>query len=247
MNISGSESPLILVVEDDHDVRDSILRALRLGGFRTRDCLGRDEIMREIVAGECAAIVLDLGLPGDDGVSIAIDIRACSAIPIIMLTGRAGIHERVRGLDAGADDYLVKPFARDELVARLRALLRRAPRPDERDKRAIAVSVQIGDARLVLASRLLEGPRGSERLTEREIELLVALCRSDGLLSRQLAYQVLFQRSWDPLDRKLDVHMSNLRRKLEAVTHQKGIISTKRGEGYDLRAPSKIETERLGD
>jgi DNA-binding response OmpR family regulator len=233
--------PLILVVEDDDFTRDSIVRSLHAGGFRTQCCLQRADILAEIAEGSCAALLLDLGLPGDDGVSIATEVRAGFGIPILMLTGRVGIHERVRGLEAGADDYLLKPFARDELVARLRAALRRAAMPPAADRLRIEVAAQIGDARLVLATRALTGPLGAQRLTEREARLLVALCHSGGPLSRPKSYRVLFQRDWDPLDRSLDVHVSNLRRKLQAVSTHPGIVATLRGQGYELRVPSSVE------
>lgn len=234
--------PLILVVEDDDFTRDSIVRSLQAGGFRTRCCLRREDILTEIAQGSCAALLLDLGLPGDDGVHIATEVRAGFGIPILMLTGRVGIQERVRGLEAGADDYLLKPFARDELIARMRAVLRRASMPPAADRRHFEIAVQVGDARLVLATRTLTGPLGAQRLTERETRLLIALCRCGGPLSRSMSYRALFQRDWDPLDRSLDVHVSNLRRKLQTVTSIPGIVATLRGEGYELRAPSAIET-----
>ena len=233
--------PVILVVEDDEYTRDSIVRSLHAGGFRTRCCLQRADILAEVAEGACAALLLDVELPGDDGVSIATEVRAGFGIPILMLTGRVGIQERVRGLEAGADDYLLKPFARDELVARLRAALRRASMPTAPDRQRIEVAAQVGDTRLVLATRTLTGPRGTQRLTERETRLLVALCHSEGPLSRLLSYRALFQRDWDPLDRSLDVHVSNLRRKLQAVSSHPGIVATLRGQGYELRVPSTIE------
>jgi len=239
---SDIEPPLVLVVEDDEAMRASIVRSLQVGGFRTRDCLRREDILAQLAEGSCAAIVLDLGLPGDDGIRIAAEIRTTSNIPILMLTGRAGIRERVIGLEAGADDYLVKPYAREELIARMRAILRRYPKDDERDPRVPYVAARIGDAHLLLSTCMLSGPLGEQRLTERETRLLMALCRSDGPLSRLTAYRVLFQREWDALDRSLDVHISNLRRKLQSVSAQPGIVATVRGEGYELRVPCSIET-----
>lgn len=240
--ITDNAPALILVVEDDDFTRDSIVRSLHSGGFRTQCCLRRADILAQVGEGSCAALLLDLGLPGDDGVSIAAEVRAGFGIPILMLTGRVGIQERVRGLEAGADDYLLKPFARDELIARMRAVLRRASMPPTASRQSVEVAAQVGDARLVLATRALTGPLGVQRLTERETRLLVTLCRTTGPLSRSMSYRALFQRDWDPLDRSLDVHVSNLRRKLQAVSGIPGIVATLRGEGYELRVPSVIET-----
>jgi DNA-binding response OmpR family regulator len=235
--------PLILVVEDDDVVRESIMASLRLGGFSVRDCLERGEIIANVLSGSCAAMVLDIGLPGDDGVSIATEIRLHSNIPIIMLTGRAGIRDRVLGLEAGADDYLVKPFAEAELLARVRALLRRGSISIDDLQRPVEVMAQLGDARLDLSTRALVGPIGQEHLTERELRLIMALCRSLGPLSRQLTYRSLFQREWDAFDRSLDVHISNLRRKLKSVSQTPVVIANLRGEGYELRGSFHIETE----
>jgi DNA-binding response OmpR family regulator len=117
----------------------------------------------------------------------------------------------------------------------VRALLRRSQESSSDRQLAVEVAVQIGDARLVFATRVLDGPRGQEILTEHETRLLMTLCRSEGLVSRPLVYRWLFQRDWDPFDRSLDVHMSNLRRKLKAVSKEPVIIANLRGEGYELR------------
>lgn len=126
--MSAADAPAVLVVEDDPTIQAMITRCLKLYGYRVQTALRRDEIFGAVDSKNCAAIVLDLGLPGDDGVEIARALRLRSEIPILMLTGRAGIQQRVAGLEAGADDYIVKPFADEELVARLRAVVRRASR-----------------------------------------------------------------------------------------------------------------------
>lgn len=213
--MTGGEAPMVLVVEDDPAIEGMILRCLRQFGYRTCTALGRAEIQATVENGGCDAIVLDLGLPSDDGIDIARALRQHSAVPILMLTGRAGIQQRVAGLEAGADDYIVKPFAGEELVARLRAVLRRAPRAA-----TLAAPPQVfmvGGVRVALDGRAVEGPLGPQRLTEQEARLLRALIESVGALGRAAAYRFVFARDWDPGDRALDVHVAHLRRDRKSV------------------------------
>ena len=144
MTPSTANTAFLLLVEDDPNVLALVSSTLRLSGYHVRTAITRAEIFAQLDSGLCAAMLLDLGLPGDDGIQIARAVRERSAVPILMLTGRRGIHERVKGLEAGADDYLLKPFAPEELVARVRAVLRRAPKPAESRKREIAL--HIGEA-----------------------------------------------------------------------------------------------------
>jgi two-component system phosphate regulon response regulator OmpR len=229
----------LLIVEDDPNVLELVSNTLLLAGYHVHSAITRTEVFSKLESGMCQAMVLDLGLPGDDGIQIARAVRERSAVPILMLTGRRGIHERVKGLEAGADDYLLKPFAPEELVARVRAVLRRAPKPAEPQKREVAV--EIGGALLDIATRELRGPNGHERLTEHELRLLLALCRSEGPLRRAATYREVFQRDWDPNDRSLDVHVSNLRSKLRAACNTPGLIATVRGQGYHLRGPFEVK------
>jgi DNA-binding response OmpR family regulator len=237
----GQISPLILVVEDDPGARERVLNALHHDGFRSRIAVNRRQILAEIAEGQCAAVVLDLGLPNDDGIDIARAIRTQSQLPIIMVTGRGGVRDRIIGFDAGADDYLIKPFAPEELIARIRAILRRAP--DERKllSRHIEVSARIGDALLTIGTRDLSGPLGSQHLTEIEMRLLLALCRNNGVVAREVIYPEIFQRDWDPQNRTLDVHVSHLRGKLESVSGADVTVVAVRGGGYELNKPGKIE------
>ena len=239
MTPSTANTAFLLLVEDDPNVLALVSSTLRLSGYHVRTAITRAEIFAQLDSGLCAAMLLDLGLPGDDGIQIARAVRERSAVPILMLTGRRGIHERVKGLEAGADDYLLKPFAPEELVARVRAVLRRAPKPAESRKREIAL--HIGEAQLDIATRVLHGPQGNERLTEHEQRLLLALCRNEGTLGRAAAYRDVFQREWDPQDRSLDVHVSNLRGKLMVACSTPGTIATVRGQGYQLRGSFRIE------
>lgn len=232
----------VLVVEDEPQMRDFVASRLRRTGYRVETALKRSEILDAVDAGRCGAIVLDLGLPGDDGVMIARAVRRRSNIPILMLTGRSGVSARVEGLVAGADDYLVKPFAPEELEARLFAILRRTANAQASTETApIAQSVILSDSRLDCASGDITGPRGHARLTAREVNLVLALCRSQGTLSREAAYREILERPWDPLDRTLDVHVANLRRKLSETCTEDVIIRTVRGSGYELCVTFKID------
>jgi len=232
---------MILVIEDEVHVRERVSRSLRQQGFQVEEADRRDKIFAVVDAGRCDAIVLDLSLPGDDGIDIAKVIRTRSDIPILMLTGRAGIHARVLGLEAGADDYLVKPFATEELVARVRAILRRTQKRSEPLGQPIAI--ELGPVRLDLLSGVITGSGTSVHVTERESRLLLALARSKGILSREATYREVFQREWDAADRSLDVHITHLRRKLESAgAGSGGVIGTVRGQGYELRGPVQILT-----
>ena len=235
----------VLVVEDEPHTQDLVARRLRQSGYTVLTAVTRAEVLAQVDQGRCGAIVLDLGLPGDDGIAIARAVREISDVPILMLTGRAGLHSRLEGLDAGADDYLIKPFAPDELEARLRAILRRARGPASAaiDPQGPVQGLALGDAVLDCAGGQLTGPSGSAQLTAREVRLLMALARSAGPLSREAVSREIYQRTWDPMDRSLDVHMANLRRKFGAVLGERPVIGTVRGEGYELRVPARFMGE----
>ncbi|HEX8857350.1 MAG TPA: response regulator transcription factor [Thermoleophilaceae bacterium] len=222
--------PRVLVVEDDAEIGGALRRSLRLEGYDVR--LAEDGVaaLEESSLFEPDAVVLDLGLPRLDGMDVAKRLRESSDVPILMLTARDATDARVAGLDAGADDYLVKPFERDELLARLRALLRRRP------PRGSAF-LTVGDLRLNPDTReVFRGDRAVE-LTTREFELLEYLMRNerlvvsrDALLEKVWGYQVLVETN------TVDVFVSNLRRKLESGGEPR-MLHTVRGAGYVLRAP----------
>src|ERR687893_572879 len=202
--------PRVLVVEDDGDIADVLRRSLRMEGYDVRVAGDGVGALDEAAVFEPDAVVLDLGLPRLDGVEVTKKLREGGDVPILMLTARDGVDSRVEGLDSGADDYLVKPFERDELLARLRALLRRRP------PRGSAYMVA-GDLRLNPHTR--EGARGERRidLTAREFELLEYLMRNERLV---VSRQALLDEVWGyhPFaeTNTVDVFISNLRRKLEA-------------------------------
>ena len=232
----------VLVVEDEPRTQDLILRALRDAGFRGVVAVTRAEVHATLAEEACVAMVLDLGLPGDDGLSILRELRKSSAIPVLILTGRAGIRERVIGLEAGADDYLSKPFAPEELTARLRAVLRRLPAASAAEARRLDTPILIGRARIDPRTRVAASPDTEARLTERELRILVELARASGPMPRPALYRNVLGREWDGIDRSLDVHVSHLRRKLRAVAGDDVVITSIRAEGYELRPAARFES-----
>jgi DNA-binding response OmpR family regulator len=219
----------VLVVEDDEEIAQVLQRSLRMEGYEVK--LAGDGVrgLEEAHAFLPDLIVLDLGLPRLDGVDVAKRLRDDGdEVPILMLTARDALDSRVKGLDVGADDYLVKPFERQELLARMRALLRRRP------PRGMA-PLRVGD--LMLNPDTHEVSRGERKidLTQREFELLEYLMRNERLV---ISRQKLLDEVWgyDPfsITNTIEVFVSNLRRKLEAGGEPR-LLHTVRGAGYVLR------------
>jgi two-component system response regulator MprA len=224
-----NRSPRVLVVEDDEDIAQALQRSLRMEGYEVR------------IAGDGAAaleqaghflpdlVLLDLGLPKLDGIEVAAALRERDDVPILMLTARDALESRVEGLDVGADDYLVKPFERQELLARMRALLRRRPPRG-------SVPLRVGDLSLNADTHeVFRGERAIE-LTHREFELLEYLMRNERIvISRERLLDEVW--SYDPFTptNTIEVFVSNLRRKLEAGGEPR-LLHTIRGAGYVLRA-----------
>ena len=218
----------LLIVEDEAAVREAIARALETEGYELALAEDGAQALAMLAQSPPDAVVLDVMLPGIDGLEVARRLRGQrNAVPILMLTARGAVGDRVSGLDAGADDYLVKPFALEELLARLRALLRRAGGGD-------------GDLRfadLVLDPGTREVRRGSRRLelTVTEFNLLELLLRNPRqVLRRSLIYDRVWGYDFGPGSHALDVYIGYLRRKLEADGEAR-LIHTVRGIGYALR------------
>jgi DNA-binding response OmpR family regulator len=218
----------VLVVEDDTDIAGVLRRSLDKEGYDVRVAPDGEAAIDEAGVFEPDAVVLDLGLPRLDGVDVCRRLRDDGDVPILILTARDALEARVEGLDSGADDYLVKPFERDELLARLRALLRRRP------PRGSAYLV-VGDLRLNPDThQVVRGDRELE-LTAREFELLEHLMRNERIV---VSRQALLDEVWGyhPFaeTNTVDVFISNLRRKLEANGETR-VLHTVRGAGYVLR------------
>jgi DNA-binding response OmpR family regulator len=225
-----SDRPVrVLVVEDDQEIALVLQRSLRLDGYDVKLAADGVRALEEAHAFLPDVIVLDLGLPRLDGIDVARRLRDDGDdVPILMLTARDALEARVEGLDVGADDYLVKPFERQELLARLRALLRRRP------PRGMA-PLRVGD--LMLNPDTHEVTRNGRQieLTQREFELLEYLMRNERLV---ISRQKLLDEVWgyDPfsITNTIEVFVSNLRRKLEADGEPR-LLHTVRGAGYVLR------------
>jgi two-component system, OmpR family, response regulator MprA len=218
----------VLIVEDDADIADVLRRSLRNEGYEVRSSTDGIDAL-DVAAGFVPdLVVLDLGLPGLDGVEVCRRLRSDGDVPILMLTARAETEDRVAGLDSGADDYLVKPFERKELLARIRALLRRRP------PRGTA-SLEVGDLSLNPDTREVRRGDREIELTNREFELLEFLMRNERLV---VSRERLLDEVWgyDPMaaTNTIDVFISNLRRKLEAAGELR-LLHTKRGAGYVLK------------
>jgi DNA-binding response OmpR family regulator len=218
----------VLVIEDDAEIADVLRRFLRQEGHDVRTATDGGGALPAAAEFVPDLVILDLGLPGLDGVEVCRRLRAEGDVPILILTARTELEDRVEGLDSGADDYLVKPFERQELLARIRALLRRRPPRG-------SASLAVGDLRLNPDTH--EVTRGERRieLTNREFELLEYLMRNERLV---ISRERLLEEVWgyDPMamTNTIDVFISNLRRKLEAGGEPR-ILHTKRGAGYVLR------------
>jgi two-component system, OmpR family, response regulator MprA len=219
----------VLVVEDDDEIADVLRRSLRQEGHEVRTAADGVEALGAAVEFVPDLVILDLGLPRLDGAEVLRRLRAEDDVPILILTARSETEDRVDGLDSGADDYIVKPFERQELLARIRALLRRRPPRG-------SAQLTVGDLRLNPDTREVTRGERSIELTSREFELLEYLMRNERLV---VSRERLLEEVWgyDPmaLTNTIDVFISNLRRKLEAGGEPR-ILHTKRGAGYVVRA-----------
>lgn len=222
------EHARILVVEDDTEIAEVLRRSLRLDGHEVRIASDGESALE--VAAELSPdlVILDLGLPKLDGIEVCRRLREHSDVSILVLTARTELEDRIEGLDAGADDYLPKPFERSELAARVRALLRRRP------PRGSAWLVA-GDLRLNPDTREVTRGERHVELTNREFELLEYLMRNERIVvGRERLLEEVWGYEPTTMTNTIDVFMSNLRRKLEAGGEPR-VLHTKRGAGYVLR------------
>jgi two-component system, OmpR family, response regulator len=231
------QTPHILFVEDDADIRSLVADFLAKNGYRTSVAGDGRELDRTLEVSRIDLVILDIMLPKEDGLSLCRRIRATSHVPIIMLTARGSEIDRVVGLEMGADDYLTKPFSTHELLARIRALLRRAnlARAPREHRPA---SLSFAGWKLDLGARRLQSADGAAvPLTGGEFKLLVAFCEHPRrVLTREQLLDLTRGRAAALFDRSIDIQVSRLRRKIEENPKDPVLIQTVRAGGYFFAA-----------
>jgi two-component system response regulator MprA len=221
---------LVVVAEDDPSVRNAVERVLELEGYQVKTANDGNAALDLVVSSKPHAVVMDVMMPFADGLTVTRELRhRGNRTPILLLTARHEVGDRVAGLDAGADDYLVKPFAVDELLARVRALLRRYESPTS------AALLSLGDLTMDVNKR--EVKRGSKvlELTKTEFDLLhILLEQRDIVLTREYLYEHIWGFNFETNSKSLDVYIGYLRRKLDDSGEEK-LLHTVRGVGYVMR------------
>lgn len=239
------ESPAhVLFVEDDPEIRGLVADFLRQSGFRVTVAQDGEEMDQELSRNGVDLLILDIMLPKEDGLSLCRRVRASGNLPIIMLTARGAEVDRVVGLEMGADDYLTKPFSSHELLARVRALLRRSQytAPEPRHQRRSVLT--FADWRLDLIARRLHSRDGTRvPLTGGEFELLVAFCEHPNkVLTRDQILELTTRGKSDgSVDRSIDIQVSRLRRKIERDPKDPVLIQTVRSGGYVFSVEVALE------
>ena len=226
------EATRILVVDDDPSVRQMLAEYLTAHGYEVRQAASGAAMRAELERGVPAVVLLDIGLPGEDGLTLARYLRERHDVGIIMVTGAGDVVDRVAGLEVGADDYIAKPFDPRELRARLKSVLRRlAAKPK---KEASSSKIRVGRCFLDLKSRTLTDAEGREvAITSMEFDLLKALIEHPNqVLSRDQLLTLTRNREWEPFDRSVDIRITRLRRKVEQDPAHPRAIKTVRGAGY---------------
>lgn len=239
-----SNTPHILLVEDDAEIAQLVTTALQRAGFHVTHLASGRTVTEMIAADRPDLILLDLLLPGEDGISIARRIRMTHTIPIIMLTAMGEERDRINGLELGADDYVTKPFSARELVARIRAVLRRSlPQPADRS----GTVQRYGFAGWALNARRRElyDPSGVRvEVTSAEFELLRTFCEHPGtVLGRDQLARLAQGRRVEPYDRSIDTMVSRLRTKIEPEETSPSLIKTVRHSGYVFTPQVEVTEE----
>ncbi|KSV72421.1 hypothetical protein N183_26505 [Sinorhizobium sp. Sb3] len=234
-----NEPELVLIVDDDPRIRQMLSRYFEGEGYRVTLAGDGREMRNKLEKAHVDIVLLDLGLPGEDGLSLARELRAHSDIPIIMLTGRDDVVDRVVGLEIGADDYVTKPFHLREVLARVRsALRRRRPPPASVPEVQTSETFCFEGLRLDVACRRLTSKDGGEiALTTAEFDMLCTLVRHAGrVLKRDVLMDLTRGRSLEAYDRVIDAQIARLRRKIERDPRRPELIKSVRGVGYVFSA-----------
>jgi len=240
---AGARAPRVIVVDDEADLRDTVTEYLALNGIAAVPADGGAELDIRLAEGPADLIVLDLRMPGEDGLAVARRLRAAGDVGIVMLTAADDVIDRIVGLEMGADDYVAKPVDLRELLARVRAVLRRrrvpvgpgaVPDDGAPGGGQGGGMVAFGRCRLDLDGHRLFGADGAEiPVTAMEFDLLRAFAENPGrVLSRDRLLDLAHNRDWEPFDRSIDVRITRLRRKIEDDPAKPQVIKTVRGAGY---------------
>jgi DNA-binding response OmpR family regulator len=233
---SAPPGVLVLVVEDEESISEPFARALARAGFRTRVARTGSEAIELAAALAPDVVLLDLALPDQDGRDVCRRLRHGSDVPIIMVTASGALTDRVVGLELGADDYVVKPFSVAEVVARIRAVLRRAQPSRSADPRKA-----IGELRIDLPARRVWRGEQEVDLTRKEFDLLARLVQDAGrVVTREALMSDVWDMNWFGSTKTLDVHIAWLRRKLGDDPARPTYIHTVRGVGFRLSEPKEV-------
>ena len=228
----------VLVVDDDVELCDLVKEFLEPEGLQVEAVHNGNRGLERALTGEHALVVLDVMLPGMNGLDVLRKLRASSTVPVLLLTARGQDVDRIVGLELGADDYLPKPFNPRELVARIRAILRRT-RSEAGERQAPQTSVHVGDVELNPATRTVLRSGEAVDLTAVEFNLLDVLLREAGrVVTRDELAKIALGRLFSPYDRSIDMHISKLRKKLGEDGKGGERIKTVRGVGYIYAAPT---------
>lgn len=235
----------IIVIEDDMELCELLKEFFQGENFELETVHDGVEGIRKVSKVNPDLVILDVMLPGINGFDVLKKIREGSNVPVIMLTARGEDIDRILGLEMGADDYLPKPFNTRELLARVKAILRRSEEKEEPEKIIENPSFfKIGDLKVYPSSHNVRQGKNNLELTHIEFQLLLCLLESAGkIISRQTLVLKVLKRPWSPFDRSIDVHMSNLRKKLGPLPDGSERIKTLRGEGYFY----SVMTEEKGE
>ena len=231
MKSAANAEFLVVVAEDDPSVRNAVQRVLELEGYQVQTANDGNAALELIASSKPHAVVMDVMMPFADGLTVCKEARHRGIdVPILLLTARVEVGDRVAGLDAGADDYLVKPFVVDELLARCRALLRRNAAASS------ATILRVGDLTLNTLSREVHRGEREIMLTKTEFDLLELLMQQPGtVISRDTIYEAIWGYNFETNSKSLDVYIGYLRRKTEEGTESR-VVYTVRGVGYTVKA-----------
>jgi two-component system response regulator CpxR len=230
----------ILIVDDDEELCELVSEYLSVEGFETETAHDGESGLQKALSGAFDLITLDVMLPKQNGFDVLRELRQTSKIPVLMLTARGDDMERIVGLEIGADDYLPKPFNPRELIARLRAILRRVSAEQETSSKFDNDKLQVDDVEIRLSARSALRRGADLNLTSVEFDLLAELLRHAGkIIKKEDLSEKVLERKLSPFDRSLDMHISNLRKKLGSRADESERIKTIRSVGYIYTTPNE--------